>query len=179
MTAWTEFVTAHRKKHPALSYKQALIDCKPLYGKPQGRGVIRDFLINKVKTQSPAKTLDDMNKMIRLFKESQQNKKEGKSNAGINTAMKEVLNFPKGQSGTGFIDNLANRFLSTKENKLLAGERHQMIKMPDGRIAPAVLSGPGTQLKLVSVEGINLYRMWIKQRKLTILDINSQKRKQM
>ena len=141
MTAWTEFVTAHRKKHPTLSYKQALIDCKPLYGKQQGRGVISDFLINKVKTQAPAKTLDDMNKMIRLFKEGQKNEKEGKSNNGINTAMKEVLH------GTGFMDSLANRFLSTKENKLLPGERHQMIKMPDGRIAPATFSGPGTQIE--------------------------------
>ena len=51
------------------------------------------------------------------------------------------------QQGTGIIDRLANSLLSTKENKLMAGEKHQMIKMPDGRIAPAVFSGPGTQLE--------------------------------
>ena len=49
------------------------------------------------------------------------------------------------QQGTGIIDRLANSFLSTKKNKLMAGEKHQMIKIPDGRIAPAVFSGPGTQ----------------------------------
>ena len=51
------------------------------------------------------------------------------------------------QKGTGIIDRVANALLSTKENKLMAGEKHQMIKMPDGRIAPAVFSGPGTQLE--------------------------------
>ena len=52
------------------------------------------------------------------------------------------------QNGTGIIDRLANSLLSTKENKLMAGEKHQMIKMPDGRIAPAAYSGAGTQLEV-------------------------------
>ena len=52
------------------------------------------------------------------------------------------------QNGTGIIDRLANSILSTKENKLMAGEKHQMIKMPDGRIAPAAYSGAGTQLEI-------------------------------
>lgn len=132
MTAWTEFVKAHRKKHPELSYKQALIDCKPLYGKQHGRGVIGDYLLNKVSTQPASKTLNDMNKMIQLY---EKHRKEGKNEV-------ETL------KGTGFMDSLANKFLSTKENKLLAGERHQMIKMPDGRIAPAAYSGAGTQIEL-------------------------------
>jgi Phospholipase A2-like domain len=51
------------------------------------------------------------------------------------------------QQGTGIIDRVANALLSTKENKLMAGEKHQMIKMPDGRIAPAAYSGAGTQLE--------------------------------
>ena len=89
MTKWTEFVKNHRKEHPNKSYKQALIDCKPLY--------TRDV--------------------------------------------------PSKQDGRGIIDKIANALLSTKENKLLDGEKHQMIKLPDGRIAPAVFSGPGTQLE--------------------------------
>ena len=140
MTAWTEFVTAHRKKHPELSYKQALIDCKPLYGKQHGRGVIGDYLLNKVSTQSASTTLNDMNKMVQLYKK---HRKEGKNEV---ETLKQMLT-DGGQQGTGFMDSLANRFLSTKENKLLAGERHQMIKMPDGRIAPAAFSGPGTQIE--------------------------------
>ena len=114
MTAWTDFVSEHRKKHPTLSYKQALMDCKPLYGKQHGRGVISDLFIQP-------KVPVNMTKMIRLLK--------------------------KTQKGTGIIDTIANTLLSTKENKLLPGEKHQMIKMPDGRIAPAVFSGPGTNLE--------------------------------
>ena len=81
---WNSFVKEHRRAHPHKSYKQALIDCKSLYKK---------------------------------------------------------------QKGTGIIDRIANTLLSTKENKLMDGEKHQMIKMPDGRIAPAVYSGPGTHLE--------------------------------
>ena len=151
MTAWTDFVSEHRKKHPTLSYKQALIDCKPLYGKKHGRGVLSDHLINtlakQVKTQTPVKTLEDnkvnLTKMVRLFKEGLKNKKEGLSNVGTTNQMKDILL----QKGTGVIDTLANTLLSTKENKLLPGEKHQMIKMPDRRIAPAVFSGPGTNLE--------------------------------
>ena len=51
------------------------------------------------------------------------------------------------QHGSGIIDKIANTLLSTKENKLMDGEKHQMIKMLDGRIAPAVYSGPGTDLE--------------------------------
>ena len=148
MTAWTDFVSEHRKKHPTLSYKQALIDCKPLYGKQHGRGVLSDLLITKVKTQTPVKTLEDMTKMVKLFKVGLKNRKEGIpkgsiSNVGTTNQMKEILF----QKGTGVIDTIANTLLSTKENKLLPGEKHQMIKMPDGRIAPAVFSGPGTNLE--------------------------------
>ena len=77
MTAWTDFVSEHRKKHPTLSYKQALIDCKPLYGKQHGRGVLSDLLINKVKNQAPVKTMEDMTKMVKLFKVGLKNRKEG------------------------------------------------------------------------------------------------------
>ena len=61
MTAWTDFVSEHRKKHPTLSYKQALMDCKPLYGKQHGRGVISDLQIQP-------KVPVNMTKMIRLLK---------------------------------------------------------------------------------------------------------------
>lgn len=90
MTIWTDFVKEHRNKHPSKSYKQALIDCKPLYAEKR-------------------KSLD--------------------------------------QEGRGFFDSIANAVLSTKENKMEKGERHQMIKLPDGRIAPAAYSGPMTALE--------------------------------
>jgi Phospholipase A2-like domain len=110
--------------------------------------VLSDLLINKVKNQAPVKTMEDMTKMVKLFKVGLKNKKEGIpkgsiSNVGTTNQMKEILF----QKGTGVIDTLANTLLSTKENKLLPGEKHQMIKMPDGRIAPAVFSGPGTNLE--------------------------------
>ena len=92
MTKWTEFVKEHRSKHPHKSYKQALIDCKPLYARRADSVEYR-------------------------------------------------------QHGSGIIDKIANTLLSTKENKLMDGEKHQMIKLPDGRIAPAVYSGPGTHLE--------------------------------
>jgi hypothetical protein len=52
------------------------------------------------------------------------------------------------QHGSGIIDKIANTLLSTKENKLMDGEKHQMIKMPDGRIVPAMYSGAGTKLEI-------------------------------
>ena len=51
------------------------------------------------------------------------------------------------QQGTGIIDRVANTLLSTKDNKLLDGEKHQMI-LKNGRITPAMYSGAGTQLEL-------------------------------
>ena len=52
----------------------------------------------------------------------------------------------KTQKGKGFFDSMANAVLSTKHNRLLPGEKHQIIYLPDGTYSPAVYSGPGTQL---------------------------------
>ena len=53
----------------------------------------------------------------------------------------------KSQKGKGIIDGLQNMVLSTKLNKALPNERHQIIKLPDGSWNPAVYSGPGTNLE--------------------------------
>ncbi len=37
--------------------------------------------------------------------------------------------------------------LSNKHNRLIPGEKHQIIYLPDGTYSPAVFSGPGTQLE--------------------------------
>lgn len=140
MTRWTDFVNQHRKENPTKSYKQSLIDCKPLYSKQDGRGVVSDILLNKINNQPIGKTIDEAKNIFNLMKEDYQNQKKGLPRKNIKK-MVSIL------EGKGFIDSLANKLLSTKENKLLAGEKHQMIKMSDGRIAPAVFSGPGTQLE--------------------------------
>jgi len=54
----------------------------------------------------------------------------------------------KTQKGKGFFDSMANAVLSDKHNRLLPGEKHQIIYLPDGTYSPAVYSGPGTQLKV-------------------------------
>ena len=53
----------------------------------------------------------------------------------------------KQQKGKGIIDGLQNMILSTKLNKALPNEKHQIIKLPDGSYNPAVYSGPGTNLE--------------------------------
>ena len=39
-------------------------------------------------------------------------------------------------------------YLYNKHNRLLPGERHQVIYLPDGTYNPAKYSGPGTNLKV-------------------------------
>ena len=53
----------------------------------------------------------------------------------------------KSQKGKGIIDGIQNMVLSTKLNKALPGERHQIIQLPDRSWNPAVYSGPGTNLE--------------------------------
>ena len=43
---------------------------------------------------------------------------------------------------------MSNMVLSNKHKKMLPGERHQMIYLPDGTYNPAAYSGPGTNLKV-------------------------------
>ena len=54
----------------------------------------------------------------------------------------------KTQKGKGIIDGIANAILSDKHNRLLPGEKHQIIYLPDGTYNPARYSGPGTNLKV-------------------------------
>ena len=54
----------------------------------------------------------------------------------------------KTQKGKGIIDGIANAILSDKHNRLLPGEKHQIIYLNDGTYNPAVYSGPGTNLKV-------------------------------
>ncbi len=53
----------------------------------------------------------------------------------------------KARKGKGILDATANMVLSNKHNRLMPGERHQIIYLPDGTYSPAVFSGPGTQLE--------------------------------
>ena len=52
----------------------------------------------------------------------------------------------KARKGKGILDATANMVLSNKHNRLMPGERHQIIYLPDGTYNPARYSGPGTQL---------------------------------
>ena len=54
----------------------------------------------------------------------------------------------KTQKGKGIIEGIANAILSDKHNRLLPGEKHQIIYLPDGTYNPARCSGPGTNLKV-------------------------------
>ena len=51
------------------------------------------------------------------------------------------------RKGKGLIDGIANMVLSNKHNRLMPGERHQIIYLPDGTYNPARYSGPGTHLE--------------------------------
>ena len=51
------------------------------------------------------------------------------------------------RKGKGILDATANMVLSNKHNRLMPGERHQIIYLPDGTYNPARFSGPGTQLE--------------------------------
>ena len=53
----------------------------------------------------------------------------------------------KSQKGKGIIDGLQNMILDTSLNRALPGEKHQIIKTASGKYAPAVYSGPGTNLE--------------------------------
>ena len=46
------------------------------------------------------------------------------------------------------IPGIANAILSDKHNRLLPGEKHQIIYLPDETYNPARYSGPGTNLKV-------------------------------
>ena len=52
------------------------------------------------------------------------------------------------QKGKGVIDAMSNMVLSTKLNRALPGEKHQIIQLPNGSYNPAAYSGPGTNLKV-------------------------------
>ena len=52
------------------------------------------------------------------------------------------------QKGKGILDGIANSVLSNKHNRLIPGERHQVIYLPDGTYNPARYSGPGTNTKV-------------------------------
>ena len=54
----------------------------------------------------------------------------------------------RNKKGKGILDGIANSVLSNKHNRLLPGERHQVIYLPDGTYNPARYSGPGTNLKV-------------------------------
>jgi len=47
------------------------------------------------------------------------------------------------QKGKGVLDATANMVLSNKHNRLIPGERHQIIYLPDGTYNPEAYSGPG------------------------------------
>ena len=53
----------------------------------------------------------------------------------------------KARKGKGILDATANMVLSNKHNRLMPGEKHQIIYLPDGTYSPARFSGPGTQLE--------------------------------
>ena len=53
----------------------------------------------------------------------------------------------KARKGKGILDATANMVLSNKHNRLMSGEKHQIIYLPDGTYNPARYSGPGTQLE--------------------------------
>ena len=59
-----------------------------------------------------------------------------------------MVNKKRKQKGKGIIDGIANAVLSNKHNRLLPGERHQVIYLPDNTYNPARYSGPGTNLKV-------------------------------
>ena len=59
-----------------------------------------------------------------------------------------MVNKKRKQKGKGIIDGIANSVLSNKHNRLLPGERHKVIYLPDGTYNPAKYSGPGTNLKV-------------------------------
>ena len=55
----------------------------------------------------------------------------------------------KARKGKGILDATANMVLSNKHNRLMPGEKHQIIYLPnDNTYNPAVYSGAGTQLEL-------------------------------
>ena len=53
----------------------------------------------------------------------------------------------KARKGKGILDATANMVLSNKHNRLMSGEKHQIIYLPDGTYNPARYSGPNTQLE--------------------------------
>ena len=53
----------------------------------------------------------------------------------------------KARKGKGILDATANMVLSNKHNRLMPGEKHQIIYLPDGTYNPARYSGPNTQLE--------------------------------
>ena len=52
------------------------------------------------------------------------------------------------QKGKGLWDATANMVLSNKHNRMMPGEHHQIIYLPDGTYNPAAYSGAGTNLKV-------------------------------
>jgi hypothetical protein len=53
------------------------------------------------------------------------------------------------QRGKGLWDAAANMALSNKHNRLMPGEKHQIIYLPsDNSYSPAAYSGPGTKLSV-------------------------------
>ena len=48
-----------------------------------------------------------------------------------------MVNKKRKQNGKGIIDSIANSVLSSKHNRLLLGERHQVIYLPDETYNPA------------------------------------------
>ena len=53
----------------------------------------------------------------------------------------------RNMKGKGLIDGLQNMILDTSLNRALPGEKHQIILTASVKYAPAVYSGPGTNLE--------------------------------
>ncbi len=52
----------------------------------------------------------------------------------------------KARRGKCIIDTTANMVLSNKHNRLMPGQKQQIIYLPDGTYNPTRYSGPGMQL---------------------------------
>ena len=135
MSKWNDFLKDYKKRNPDKTLKQCMKDASKEYREQNGTGRLADILDMALNPDKYKNTVDEGSAILKKIQEKNRLKNE------------ERQRLNRQQHGFGFIDNIANKLLSTKENKLLPGEKHQMIKMPDGRIAPTVYSGPGTQLE--------------------------------
>ena len=64
-------------------------------------------------------------------------------------ALKQAsLSYKQSKKGGDLFQSTLNTVLSTKKNKLLAGEKHGIIKTKDGKLNPAVYMGPNTNLSV-------------------------------